>query len=195
MTGYLESKKIKLNKISKDDYSRILIVDANIDDQNFLLINFYNANTESEQINIISRLNQLLDDCYLDSTKKVVLAGDFNLFLDASLEALAGNPTLKKKSISKAFQLIEQHNLIGIRRIRNPILKRYTFRKNHFSGFIQRRLDYIFVSNSIQENIKDTNISPLFCSDNSTLFVSYQTSNNFPLGKHFWKFNSSLTKD
>ena len=70
MTDYLESKKIKLNKISKDDYSRILIVDANIDDQNFLLISFYNATTESEQINTISRLNQLLDDCYLDSTKK-----------------------------------------------------------------------------------------------------------------------------
>ena len=189
------SKKIQLSKINKDDRGRILIVDANIDDQNFVLINFYNANTESEQINTICELNQLLDDCYLDSTKKVVLAGDFNSFFDASLEALGVIQHWKKKSISKVLQLIEQHNLIDIWRIRNPILKRYTFRKNHFSGFIQRRLDYIFVSNSIQENIKDTNISPLFCSDNSTLFVSYQTSNNFPLGKHFWKFNSSLTKD
>ena len=106
-----------------------------------------------------------------------------------------GNPTLKKKSISKILQLIEQHNLIDIWRIRNPILKRYTFRKNHFSGFIQRRLDYIFVSNNIQENIKDTNILPSFCSDNSPLFVNYQTSNDFHLGKHFWKLNSSLTKD
>ena len=96
MIGYLGSKKFQLNKINKDDHGRILIVDANIDDQNFVLINFYNANTESEQINTICELNQLLDDCYLDSTKKVVLAGDFNLFFDASLEALGGNPTLKK---------------------------------------------------------------------------------------------------
>ena len=160
-----------------------------------VLINFYNANTESEQINTACKLNQLLDDCYLDSTKKVVLAGDFNLFFDASLEASGGNPTLKKKSISKVLQLIEQHNLIDIWRIRNPILKRYTFRKNHFSRFIQRRLDYMFVSNNIQENIKDTNILPSFGSDHSHLFVNYQTSNDFHLGKHFWKFNSSLTKD
>ena len=96
MIGYLGSKKVELNKINKDDHGRILIVDANIDDQNFVLINFYNANTESEQINTICELNQLLDDCYLDSIKKVVLAGDFNLFFDASLEALGGNPTLTK---------------------------------------------------------------------------------------------------
>ena len=37
MVGYLGSKKIQLNKINKDDHSRILIVDANIDDQNFVL--------------------------------------------------------------------------------------------------------------------------------------------------------------
>ena len=53
MIGYLGSKKFQLNKINKDDHGRILIVDANIDDQNFVLYNFYNANTESEQINTI----------------------------------------------------------------------------------------------------------------------------------------------
>ena len=71
----------------------------------------------------------------------------------------------------------------------------YTFRKNYFLGFIQRRLDYIFVSNNIQENIKNINILPSFCSDHSRLFVNYQISNDVRLGKHFWKFNSSLTKD
>ena len=85
MIGYLGSEKVQLNKINKDDHDRILIIDANIDDEIFVLINFYNANTESEQFNTICGLNQLLDDCYLDSTKNVVLAGDFNLFFDASL--------------------------------------------------------------------------------------------------------------
>ena len=69
MIGYFGSKKVQLNKIKKDDHDRILIVDANMSDQNFVLINFYNANTESEQINTICELNQLLDDCYLDTKK------------------------------------------------------------------------------------------------------------------------------
>ena len=47
----------------------------------------------------------------------------------------------------------------------------------------------------MQENIKDTNILLSFCNDHSPLFVNYPISNDFNLGKHFWKFNSSLTKD
>ena len=88
MKSYLGSKKFQLSKTNKDDHGRTLIVDANIDDQNFVLINFYNA--ELEQINTICELNHLLDDCYLDSIKIAVLAGDFNSFFDASLEALGG---------------------------------------------------------------------------------------------------------
>ena len=86
--------------------------------------------------------------------------------------------------MSKVLQLVEQHNLIDIWRIRNPILKKCTFTKKHFSRFIQRQLDYIFVLNNIQENIKDTNILPLFCSDHCPLSINYLTSNNFHLGKH-----------
>ena len=63
MIGYLGSRNFQLGKINKDDHGRILIVDANIDDQNLVSTNFYNANTELEQINIICELNQLLDDC------------------------------------------------------------------------------------------------------------------------------------
>ena len=48
------------------------------------------------------------------------------------------------------MHIFEQNNIVDIWRIRNPILKQYTFRKSHFSGFIQRRLDYIFISNSIK---------------------------------------------
>ena len=59
MIGYLGSKKFQLNKINKDDHGRILIIDANIDDQNLVLINFYNANTELEQMNSICELNPL----------------------------------------------------------------------------------------------------------------------------------------
>ena len=79
------------------------------------------------------------------------MVGDLNLFFDSSLEASGGSPTLKKKSISNFLQFVGKHNLIDIWRIRNPKSKRFTFRQNHFSGFLQRRLDYVFVSNTLQE--------------------------------------------
>ena len=48
------------------------------------------------------------------------------------------------------MHIFEQNNIVDIWRICNSILKQYTFRKSHFSGFIQRRLDHVFISNNIQ---------------------------------------------
>ena len=105
MVGYLGSNKIKVNKIKNDNQGRILIVDADIDKETFVLINFYNENTEAEQIETIYELDQLLCDFCLDSNKKIILAGDFNLFFDPSLEPSGGKPTLKNELISKLVQI------------------------------------------------------------------------------------------
>ena len=96
MIGYLGSNKIKVNKIKNNNQGRILIVDTDIDEETFVLINLYNANTEAEQIKTICGLDQLLSDFCLDSNKKIITAGDFNLFFDPSLEASGGKPALKK---------------------------------------------------------------------------------------------------
>ena len=64
---------------------------------------------------------------------------------------------LEKKSTSKILQLT-----VDIWRITKSTTNRSTFRQNHSSGFIQRRLDYVFVTNSLQESIQKTNILPSF---------------------------------
>ena len=72
------------------------------------------------------------------------------------------------------FFLVEYYREIyfsGHWRIRNPTSIRFTFRQNHSSRFIQRRLDYIIVSNSLQESIQKTHILPLFCGDHSPIFT------------------------
>ena len=66
LIGYLGSKKIKVHRIKNDNHGRILIVDAGINEDTFVLINFYNANTETEQIKTIYELDQLLGDFCLD---------------------------------------------------------------------------------------------------------------------------------
>ena len=49
MIGFLGNKKIKYNKIRTDSNGRIIVLEAEIDDEIFLLINLYNPNTEAEQ--------------------------------------------------------------------------------------------------------------------------------------------------
>ena len=92
-------------------------------------------------------MKNLLKDIDNISDKKIILGGDLNLVFDCNLEASGGNPVLKKKSVTKFIEIKESLNPSDIWRIRNPIFKRYIFRQNHSSGFIERILDYFFVSN------------------------------------------------
>ena len=49
-----------------------------------------------EQIKTIYELDQLLGDFCLDSNKKIILVGNFNLFFYSSLEASGGKLALKR---------------------------------------------------------------------------------------------------
>ena len=59
------------------------------------LVNFYNANTESEQIQTFNELSMLLSNLDLSSEKHNILAGHFNIFPGCSLDAKGGSTSLK----------------------------------------------------------------------------------------------------
>ena len=67
-----------------------------IDDSEFILVNLYYANTESEQTQKVNGLNTLLSNIDFSNEKHIISAGDFNLFLDRSLDAKIGSSSLKK---------------------------------------------------------------------------------------------------
>ena len=108
MIGYLGSNKV--NRIKNDNQGRILIVDAHIDEETFVLINVYNANTETEQIKTIYELDQLVSDFCLNSNKEMysLLTGDFNLFFDPSLEASGGKRALQKNLFQNICKYLNQ---------------------------------------------------------------------------------------
>ena len=66
-------------------------------EEKLVLINFYNSNEESSQLETFSNLLSLIEEIDEFSTKKIILGGDFNLVFDRNLEAYGGNPSLKKK--------------------------------------------------------------------------------------------------
>ena len=157
-----------------------------------ILINLYNPKTKKEQVSTWRNLNLMLQTFDDLENKIIILGGDFNLFLDSALEAEGGSPVLKKSSVSKLIEIKEKYNLCDIWRIRNTKEKRFTFRQKHRSGFLQRRLDYFFVSNTLQESIKDTEILPALSSDHSPIFFSLVSTKPASKGKGLWKFNNSL---
>ena len=60
---------------------------------------------------------------------------------------------------------------------------------------MQRRLDYIFISNNIQEYFKKVCILPFFGSDHTPIPCILESSSQIQLGKNVLKFNSSLIND
>ena len=78
----------------------ILILDITIDDTDYLLINIYNVETymniETDQIKVLNNLRLLLDRLDIRQNKQIILAGDWNLFLNITLGVKGGSPCLKR---------------------------------------------------------------------------------------------------
>ena len=80
--GYCETEAFKVVNTACDKNGRILIFDAELNGTKFLLINFYNSNTESEQLSTFSTLQKLLEKFDNYNKKSIIFGGDFDLIFD-----------------------------------------------------------------------------------------------------------------
>ena len=117
----------------------------------------HNANTETNQLKIFKELK-----IFLTSIKIIwiIFAGNFNIFFNSKLEAKESKPLSKRKSISKLVDIKERLDICDIWRIRNSKCQNVTVRQHHSIGFIERRADYIFISNCLQEFVNNTDVLP-----------------------------------
>ena len=75
-----------------------------LDGVHYILINLYNANTETGQCKILMGLVSFFD---INQNKRIIFVGDFNIFFSSKLEARGGKPILKRKSITKLVHIKE----------------------------------------------------------------------------------------
>ena len=68
-------------------------------------------------------------------------------------------------------------------------------KKSRFNETIHRRLDYIFLSNSLQEYTRKVEILPSLLSDHSPVFLVLDKDKEAKRGRGLWKFNNSLLQD
>ena len=195
LIGFIGMQNVVTNDTISDKNGSFLILNASLNDESFVLVNLYNPNTEAEQLKTMEELSVMLKTLSSIHSSKIILGGDFNFFFNLSLESCGGNPRIKNNSIAKFIEIKELFDLCDIWRVRNRTLKRYTFRQKHFSGFIQRRLDYIFISNSLQESVLKTEVLPSVLSDHSPVQISFGNSDCLPKGPGIWKMNNSLLGD
>ena len=162
LIAYFGTGTFIVKKQQTDKEGCILILAVSINDSEYILINLYNANTENEQINVLS-----------NPTKQLVMTGNFNLFFNSELEAQGGNPILKLKNLQlHSLNLKRLMIYVIYRGVRILKSKRLTFTQKHSSGFIQRRLDYILISYTLQEFVTMTEILTPVSTDHSLVLFS-----------------------
>ena len=122
----------------------------------------------------------------------IIIGGDFNEILNPELDGLGGKPKLKE-SVKTINQIRSLFDLIDIWRVRNPDVKRFSWRQKN--PVIQRRLDFWLISSSIQDDIESTDIIPAIKSDHSAITLSINGIEEQHHGPSFWKFNASLIDD
>ena len=89
--------------------------------------------------------------------------------------------------------MIIEHDLVDLWRIRNPTDTRFTWRQK--SPLIQRRLDYWLIRNDVQEDVESVEIITAIKSDHSAIALSINSLDENEWGPSFWKFNSILIND
>ena len=94
--GYCGTEDLKVVNTAHDKNGQMLILDVELNGTNFLLMNFYNSNTQSEQLSTLSTLQKLLEKSDDYNKKNIVFGNDFNLIFDCKFDASGGNPILKK---------------------------------------------------------------------------------------------------
>jgi len=73
----------------------------------------------------------------------------------------------KKDSVQYVEDVIIEHNLVDIWRIRNPTDTGFTWHQK--SPLIQRRLDYWLISNDLQEDVESVEIINAIKSNHSAI--------------------------
>ena len=72
-------------------------------------------------------------------------------------------------------------------------MRRFSWRQK--APLIRRRLDYVFVSRELQEDVLEININPSIGSDHSILYLKIFLSKHANRGRGYWKFNNSVLED
>jgi len=152
----------------------------------------YALNKTNKQSAFFDEIRKELDNLCLVENCNIVIGGDFNVILHPDLDGNGGNPK-RKESVKCIENICLANDLIDIWRIRNPNVKRFTWRQK--TPMIQRRLDFWLVSNAMQEDIDNVDVISSLKSDHSAIVPSINGIEIRSRGPSFWKLNSNLLDD
>jgi exonuclease III len=175
------SASVSTNTIIKDPDGRYIILDVLINGFHLILVNVYGPNKDDPDffIDLFSKLDNM-------DSSRLVIAGDLNIAL-GPLDyqgSLSSHSNTNSRNVFNA--LMDEFNLIDVWRSEHPNSKTYT--RHQKNPVALTRLDYIFSSSALINNVKSSNIISGISSDHS--IVTAKISTDAPArGRGYWKCN------
>ena len=96
-------------------------------------------------------------------------------------------------SLAKFKSIKQKLDLCDVWRIRTPDSRRFTYHSK--SPCLQCRLDYLFISDSIQEDVNQIYILASLNSNHSPVYLTFSEGNETSRSPSYWKSNNSLHDD
>lgn len=175
-----------LHQKVSDTEGNKLILDITINGKRMTLINIYGPNRDSPEFYI--QLNRDIEKY----GNNVILAGDFNLVLDPSIDSQNYVNVNNPNSREKVIEMMSTYNLLDCWRDINAEQIAFTWTRSNSNK--RARLDYFLISEQLFVDIVDTKILPGYRTDHSMILLSMKLD-KFTRGHSYWKFNNSLLRD
>ena len=121
----------------------------------------------------------------------ILIGGDWNVVHNPALDSSRYRAVNRQKARKKVNDLMLKYDWTDSWRELYPGKKKYTGRRR-FKWFVQGRLDYFLLSQELNVQVKNDNISPGYCSDHAIVSLEWKVND---INRGMWKFNNSLLRD
>ena len=183
---------VSYSEISLDDNGNYIIAKAIISDMlTVCLVNIYGPNLDDP--NFYRKICLEIDNKVKEEEIPIIIGGDFNLTLNQELDNFNYRNENNIGAKGAVKKMMANKELVDIFRIRNPELRRYTWRVGR-PAVKQARLDMFLISKCFEGYVESTDVCPGYRSDHSMVKLNIDISKQVK-GRGLFKFNASLLND
>ena len=155
-----------------DKGGRYIISYMEVPGEPYVILNCCAPNEEKGQVKLFKDISGHLNSLDIPLGCNFICARDWNRIFDTKMDSLGGKSKLKRKSIYQLKTLMSSYSLIDIWRIRNPILRQFTWRRKNPRQM--SRIDFL-VSGDIQSEAKSCEFLFPLSSDHSPVKLKVQS--------------------
>ena len=103
LNAFRKGLDYKIDSVFRDNDRQYLIIQTKIQDEPFILVNYYAPSKEGAQIPVLSKINEIIQNLETEEDTTTIWGGDFNLFFDVQLDADGGSPAKLCIQITKNY--------------------------------------------------------------------------------------------